>query len=420
MRTWSLAVATLLAWSACGTDALAEDFGAKLFKRAARRFTTPRARAQEPPKRGAIEIRDFVINSTDDWKLVAKRYRVPDKVVPQRLPVILCHGFGYNARFFDLSPEVSLARYLAEAGFDVWAVNLRGCGQSSKWALAQTGGADALLGRFAAELTTNSVPKEGYASLKPRYAKWTLDDHVDYDVPALIHLVKHHTRAEKITWVGHSMGGNVMLAHLGKYDNPAVGRLVTVGSQVTMPEGRLFLEFLGEYLVLRTSQLQGAGSGTAEQSKRLMHSMDNIFFNERNTDPQVKATLLGAGKDVPSVGLIRQYQALSTSGRLRSANREIDYASRIGYVACPTLVVGGAGDQVAPPRAQQQLFHGIGAKDKTFLVLAANRGFSTDYGHNDSLVGRRVREEVFPKLARWLAGEPIEVTRTRTEGSTNK
>ncbi len=41
--------------------------------------------------------------------------------------VILCPGLGSSGAYcFDLSPAVSLADYLAERGWDVWTVELRG------------------------------------------------------------------------------------------------------------------------------------------------------------------------------------------------------------------------------------------------------------------------------------------------------
>ncbi len=48
--------------------------------------------------------------------------------------------------------------------------------------------------------------------------------------------MKRHTQAPEVAWVGHSMGGIIALCHLAKYRNPGIGRLVTVGSQVTMQD----------------------------------------------------------------------------------------------------------------------------------------------------------------------------------------
>ena len=45
---------------------------------------------------------------------------------------ILCHGLSYNLLFWDLGEEVSLPRYLADAGYDVWSLSLRDATPSSQ------------------------------------------------------------------------------------------------------------------------------------------------------------------------------------------------------------------------------------------------------------------------------------------------
>src|SRR5438067_2410898 len=101
----------------------------------------------------------------------------------------------------------------------------------------------------------------GFASVDPKFAQWTMDDHIAYDVPAFLHLVRHHTGANQVIWIGHSMGGIVALAHLGRFPNPGIARLVTVGSQVTMSETQLPKQFIAEMIQNRRRQLTGQLTG---------------------------------------------------------------------------------------------------------------------------------------------------------------
>ena len=71
-----------------------------------------------------------VIDTSDGWNLAVTRFQPEQK--SKFLPVILCHGMGCNGRFFDAGEDNSLARHLAEGGYDVWVVNLRGSGGSTK------------------------------------------------------------------------------------------------------------------------------------------------------------------------------------------------------------------------------------------------------------------------------------------------
>lgn len=372
-----------------------------VFRGAAKRFVQP---AQRPPENTArttgVQRRGYMTKTSDGWKLVAQRYWSPERWDKRKMPVVLCHGFSYNAHFFDLNSNVSLAGYLAQAGFDCWAVNLRGCGQSNKWAFGVSGGADALVGRAFDRISGQEIPQAGFVSIDPKFYHWNLDDHVEKDVPALLSLVKQHTGAPQIAWLGHSMGGNIMLAHLARNgQDPSIGKLVTVGSQVTMPDGQLLIQFLLEML----QQREMSFGGRQPTPDEIASNMNNVFFNQYNTDPAIMHALTTYGHDMPSVGLIKQYMDLSKSGVLRNASGKYRYCDGINQIQCPYLIASGSVDQIAPPGVQRHLHERVGSTNKRLWIIGRSGGQSVDCGHNDSLVGRTSRQEVFPTLARWLA-----------------
>ncbi|MGL5094591.1 MAG: alpha/beta hydrolase, partial [Planctomycetia bacterium] len=425
-RRWSAVNATLGAAlatlaPASSTPATAqglEDVGRGLLRKAANRFTAPLERggpqaaprpAPPQPAPGApapnfsqpgavagdqVNIAPFMTQTADGWKLVARRYWQPGATVAGRLPVILCHGFTYNANFFDLDPNNSLARHLAQRGFDVWVVNLRGAGQSHKWAFSTQGGGEAVVGRIFSQLD-RSIPESGYVSIDPKFYKWDLDDYVDHDVPALVALVRQHTGARRVSWLGHSMGGNVALAYLAKNgQDPQIGRLAVVGSQATMPDNQLMMQYLIEMLTSRQAQF----TGQPFDSSQAMATFNRLFFNDANVDQNAVNALTTYGFDAPSVGLVQQYMALDKSGKLTTADKKFDYSANLKKIVCPVLICGGAVDQIAPPVVQNYLYENVGSTDKTMLVLGRQAGLSVDYGHNDSLIGLYAQREVFPSL----------------------
>lgn len=186
----------------------------------------------------------YPIKTADGWTLVAHRYRPAATPPPGALPVILCHGLTYSASFWDLDPSCSLAEYLASQGFDVWAISLRGSGESQKWVWSLDAAPEALIGSALRKSTGGKFGPTDYASVDPKYSNWTMDDHIAQDVPAFVSLVRRQTGAAQVSWVGHSMGGMVALAHLARFQNPGIGKVVTVGSQMTMPNGQVPLQFL--------------------------------------------------------------------------------------------------------------------------------------------------------------------------------
>jgi pimeloyl-ACP methyl ester carboxylesterase len=398
---------------ACSSASRADDLGSFLEKQARKTFRqalAPQGGQRPKPAPGAQSRAEhgepFATRTADGWTLVAHRYKPTGPSRAGAMPVILCHGLTYNAVFWDLIPECSFAEYLASQGFDVWAVSLRGGGLSQKWAWKTDDLPQVFLGTATRRLTHGKIPPTGYTSFDPRYANWNLDHHSAYDVPALVALVRQHTGAAQVAWVGHSMGGIVALCHLERYGNPGIGRLVTVGSQVTMPRGRLPLEFCTEMIQARQQQL--AGQVTREQLiSQTRTGIHNLFFNVPNADPRVYEALSGGwATDIPAIDLMRQYSVLSNKGVLLDARGQYNYAEHLDKITIPIFISCGAQDQFAPPAVQRYIYNHVGSTDKTLVVFGKAQGQAVDAGHDDALVGLNSREQVFPMIARWLAPGP--------------
>jgi pimeloyl-ACP methyl ester carboxylesterase len=352
----------------------------------------------------AADAQPFAIKTADGWTLVAHRYKPAGAPRAGAMPVILCHGLTYNAMFWDLDPSCSFARYLAALGYDVWAVDLRGCGASEKWVWRVDDAPAELIGGALRRMTHGKAGGASHATIDPKFANWNLDHHIAYDVPALVKLVRHHTGAAQVAWVGHSMGGIVALGHLARYPNPGIGRLATVGSQVTMPNGQLAQEFLRQMFSTRQRQLTGELTGQVlmDQTKTTVH---DLFFNVQDVDPKVYEALGGWATDVPALGLMKQYSILSNTGELLDARKEFNYAKALGNITIPVFLSCGSVDQFAPPVVQQYLYAHVGSTDKTLVVFGRAQGLSVDCGHDDALVGLQSRAQVYPVIEKWLRGE---------------
>lgn len=345
------------------------------------------------------------IKAPDDWTLTAHRYR-PAQPRPGRAPVVLAHGLTYSSAFWDLEPGVSFARWLSQRGWDVWAVNWRGCGTSQKWVFRPEKAPDVLVGGALRRVTGGKLNPTGYASLDPKYANWTLDDHIDQDLPSFLRLVRRVTKAPEVNWVGHSMGGIIPLCHLAKNANPGIARLATVGSQVTMHDKQLVVPFLQQMVTCRELQLTGTPL-SEEIAGRAQTSVQNLFFNTRHVSRSVYEALASERTDIPSMGLMKQYMALSEEGVLRDASRRTNYAKAIRNVQVPILVTCGQNDAFAPPSVQKYVYDNVGSTDKTAVVFGRARGFAADSGHDDALVGLTSMREVYPVIERWLLGEKV-------------
>jgi pimeloyl-ACP methyl ester carboxylesterase len=405
MRKIQTLVAFTLCFSAITAEVVGQDFGS-ILKRATREALRKELGAEVRVPGGAGRVAEpelHNVRTADGWTLVAHRYK-PAGGASTQPPVILCHGLTYNAEFWDLDPACSLATYLAGQGYDVWAIDLRGSGLSEKWVYRLDDAPEVLIGGALRRASKGKLGSQGYQTVDPKAANWSLDHHIAYDVPAFVKLVRARTGAAQVSWVGHSMGGIVALCHLARYQNPGIGRLVTVGSQVTMEDGQLVLPFLEQMLVTRQRQMTGEVTTEAllAQTRTSVH---NLFFNVSHVDPKIYTALSGPATDVPAVGLMRQYMDLATKGQLTDSKGTFSYARALGNINVPILISCGAQDRFAPPSAQKFLYDHVGSTDKTLLIFGAQHGFAAESGHDDALVGRTSRQQVYPVVDRWLRGQ---------------
>jgi pimeloyl-ACP methyl ester carboxylesterase len=407
MRRWTLAL--LLLATARPATAQLDNLGS-MFEKAAKNVAREAlvgpnglAQAVAGPQASPPRSEDYTVQTRDGWTLVAHRFR-PRVAPPAALPpVILCHGLSYNASFWDLDPSCSFVEFLTGRGYDVWVVDLRGSGESSKWVARLDEAPEMVIGEAVRKISRNKVRPTGFASVDPKFSNWTLDHHIAYDVPAFVRLVKRQTRAGEVVWIGHSMGGIVAIAHLARHGNPGIGKLVAVGSQVTMPDGQVPIQFLREMMELRGHQLT-AGLSTEQLLAETRTSVNNLFFNQRNVLPQVYRELTTVKLDIPSLGVMQQYMTLAMGGELLDARKAFNYADALGNVTVPVLFACGADDQFAPPPVQQHMHDRVGSADKTLLVFGRASGFAADSGHNDALVGLNSAQQVFPTIEAWIRG----------------
>src|SRR5205823_10342099 len=68
----------------------------------------------------------------DGWELPMGRY-LPRGRRAVKEPVILCHGMGANRFNLDFNETYSVARYLANHGYETFVIELRGSGLARRY-----------------------------------------------------------------------------------------------------------------------------------------------------------------------------------------------------------------------------------------------------------------------------------------------
>ena len=317
---------------------------------------------REPP----LEARDYTVETDDGHELRLRR--IPPKGEQIGPPTLLVHGLGANHRSFHF-PGRSVAAWLAERGHEVWLPELRGHGES----------------------------------LAPAY-DWRFDDHLLHDTPAIIDFVRETSGADEINWIGHSMGGMLLLCYGIHEPDAPIARGVTVGSAIDYRVGETgFRQVLAARALLTKFEALPYGTLVHLIAPAMGRGLDALAaFNvwPANIEPEVARRLHSQCFGTIPVSLL---ESLSTTFdeeglRLESGFRFLDHASRLDF---PIRLVAGSRDRQVDLAAVEQTADMIGDNAEV-AVYGEAFGQRTGYGHFDLILGRRAPCEVWPDLAEFV------------------
>jgi alpha-beta hydrolase superfamily lysophospholipase len=313
-----------------------------------------------------------VATTEDGWQLAMYRYR-PRGPVTRPWPVVASHGFAGSHLIYDLG-EVSLARYLADAGFDVYALDLRGRGAS--W--------------------PQGTPDPSL--------QWSFDDFALRDLPAAVERACALSDAGEAFWMGMEMSGQALYAAAVSGTAGRVRGGVTFGSPVvTPPHAKV------PGITMAPTQRKGGRvpfrAGARAAGPVLAYTRSKVLevsFRPANTDPRAVARYFRCGVPDESTVLADQFADWVEHGVMRSLDRSVVWSDHLDDVRLPLLLMAGAADRQRPPEAVEVAAKAFASKDVTFVRAGVADGYSVDFGHDDLLAGRAAPAEVFPVVRRWL------------------
>ena len=227
----------------------------------------------------------------DGWRLCLGR-RLP-KGAPRVPPVLLLHGVGMNRLALDFGVERhSLSAALAAAGFDCFALDLRGHGGSRR------------------------PPGEG---LPP---SWTLDDYLALDLPAALDAVKAATGQERAFLVGHSQGALLALAAASTWPHRVAG-VVALAPPIrfTLQAAQLkVLPFLARWQLARFgARVVAPFSGLWQPPAA------GLAIQLAEMDPPIyRRLMMNVLEDLPP-GVIRQFEGFIRQDRFGSVDGTVDH-----------------------------------------------------------------------------------------------
>ncbi|MDI1482328.1 alpha/beta fold hydrolase [Polyangium sp. y55x31] len=261
---------------------------------------------------------------------------------------LLLHAMMASRRSMDKPRGAGLASTLAAAGLSVVSMDLRGHGESGPSA------------------------REG--------ARYTYDDYVLFDVPALVGLTRSLFPDKRVMVVGHSLGAHAALASAGVFPDKAPDAIASIAGNFWFPSDEPSLaRRAAKAAVLRTWLAVTETIG--------------------HFDPKP----FRIGTDAVALPYIRQFWKVWSSDRYGSVDDRYDYAEALSRVTCPVLAVASEGDKLlAHPESVARFFARIGSPNKALRIVthAEHEGRAPDHM---GLVTDPRSLPVWREIAEWAA-----------------
>ncbi len=334
------------------------------------------------PRPGQDEI--HFTHAADGWRLALHRYRPANgSAAPVRgEPVLLHHRLGANATAFDLrigGDTPSLARWLAAQGYDVWVPELRGSGDSAQ-----------------------------PAPDTPRRWDWCVDDFIYLDDPAFLDYILAHSPHDRLHWIGHSLGGILLLCHCCLHGASRIASGTAIASGLdywATPSSYRFVEPLKNLgRLLRRIPIGQISWLVSPLVGRWNNTLEACNCYPGSTAPEaVRAIFNGTCQDVSGEALHQLASLFSPSG-LRSRDNRLCYSNHIDDVTTPMLLVSGDRDLQCHPDVIERTYRHLPGERHQRLHFGTEHGHAAHYGHFDLISGIHAEDEVYPPILAWLKG----------------
>lgn len=338
-------------------------------------------------KRIDSEKEIYTIPTTDGSQIMLTNYE------GSRTPsVLLIHGMGGNHLMLDYDQNHSLAQYLADAGWDVWLLDLR----------THDGDGDYFC---------DPASDREYIN---RY--WDFDNTLlKIDVVTAVDFIKNQTHEKQIVLGGHSYGGYLAYAYAMLIGEENLSGIITTGAapfampedvyiNFTSPHPLLYLARFG-FFVGQRAFVNPVGFPCSFSLPKCYLNMylknyapNKLVFYNYTTPRYVQLGLIHCGDNEPAGVMVDMFMGghpTQYNGHWVDPQTLYDYSAHLKDITVPILFIAGEEDPQDPADDIYKAYTIVSSTEKTFYSFPK-------HSHLDLLLGDDVDELIFPKITGWL------------------
>ncbi|MCA9618013.1 MAG: alpha/beta fold hydrolase [Myxococcales bacterium] len=317
-----------------------------------------------------LQVREHFVTTCDGWSLSLRSTRSRHHFDPRTRPLLIVPGYGMNSFIFSFHPRgTSLERCLAEAGYEVWAMDLRGQGQSRR-----------------------ERRRAGHAGL---------DTYATIDLPAAAErvLAATQTTSKDLCLIGCSLGGTLACAYLAHAPNHRVGAFISMGAPLSWKEVHPMLKIAfrspriaGAFRLTGTRALVRAGFPILRHAPSLL----GLYMNPATIDTSRMHEMAATVED-PEPRVNREIAEWIRARDLTI--RGVNVTRAMSRMNLPLLVVVARQDGIVPEPTALTVAEAWGGPDVEILKVGTGDNW---YAHANLFVADDAPHLVFEPIIRWL------------------
>jgi len=300
-------------------------------------------------------------------------------IVPKRdlikYPVLLIPDFFLDADEFFTGPQGGLATYLAERGFEVWTIDLRGQGKSAIYSTGDSKSSD-----------------------------WCLDKWLESDIASALSEIIKNSGKDKIILIGHGLGGTLAILAGAEYPD-RVAAVISLGSPggVWRPANRLINSLLDYKSAIPANPVKIQDYLDMPAPFEAKEGLwDILLFNDSGFEGGHAKTFFANKSNFVSPCILRKLSDWYVNGRLLDISGERDFLENFDGLVQPALLIAGKLDHLYCPGEALIAYDSIPSEDKEFFIASRVNRLSVDYGHMGLVMGPNADQDIYRYIVRWV------------------